>query len=160
MSEEQPYLSQPGVSEQLIVEAMLSNRESEHWKQCIEFVTRQVHLKAKNLPWDRQEEVIQEVMCRIFIHLPKFRFKCALKTWLFQIIGHCIVDEHRHLRHKERFHVPLIDPFTESDHESEELKTIAANFVSIEESFEKMEKMCNWVAALLDYANTHSHSKR
>jgi RNA polymerase sigma factor (sigma-70 family) len=160
MPGEQPYLPQPGVSEQAIVEEMLRNREAGHWKKCNEFVTRQVHLKAKNFSWSSQEEIIQEVMYRIARYLPNFRFECALKTWLFQIIGRCIVDEHRYLQHKERLQIPLVDTFTEADYEGEELKTIAANFISIEESFEISEKMRNVVTALLEYASTHANSMR
>src|SRR6266516_7947312 len=95
MPGEQPYLPQPGVSERLIVEEMLRNRDSEHWMQCDQFVKRQVYIKAKNLSWSSQEEVIQEVMYRIARNLPEFRFECAFKTWLYQIISSRIVDEHR-----------------------------------------------------------------
>lgn len=152
MSREYPYLFLPGVSEPEIIEEMLRNRDSEHWTKCYDFVTRKVHLRANNFSWSSQEEIVQEVMYKIYRYLPDFRFKCSFKSWLYYIIEHCIADEHRRLEHKERLHVPFVEIFTEGEHEGEELKGIATN--STEESFEKIEKWRNVVNAILEYANT------
>jgi RNA polymerase sigma factor (sigma-70 family) len=160
MSGEQPYLPRPGVSEREIVEEMRGNRNSEHWQQCLEFVRLQVSKKAKNLSWSSQEKIVQEVMYKIVKFLPDFRFECKLKSWLYPMIKNCTVDEYRRCLREDRLHVRLVATSTEGEHEGEELEKIAANSLSIEESFEINERMRNGMAALLEYANTHRNSVR
>jgi len=79
MPGEQPYLPRPGISEQSIVEEMMRNRDSEHWKPCNDFVKHQVYIRAKNSSWSSQEEIIQESMYRVARHLSDFRFEWLLK---------------------------------------------------------------------------------
>jgi RNA polymerase sigma factor (sigma-70 family) len=160
MAAEQPYIPRPGVSERAVVDEMVSNRESEHWKQCVAFVKKWVNIKASSLPWDSKEEVHQEVMGRISSHLPNFRFEGPLRAWVLQIISHCVVDEHRRIKHVASFQVLSLDKLIEDDPEGIEAKISKENSRSIEKSFERKEQMDEWVAALLAYANTRSNPVR
>src|SRR5438128_1358746 len=112
MSEDQPYLPRSGADERSIVDEMIHDRHSKHWDKCSEYVKRWVYAKAKNIPKNLQEEIIQEVLYKVTRYLPYFRFQCALKTWLNQIIEHCIIDG---LRNEGRSHFPLANQPNESD---------------------------------------------
>lgn len=154
MPEGQPYLPRSGVDERSIVEEMIRDQHSKHWDKCSVFVKRWVYAKAKDIPKDLQEEIIQEVLYRITRYLPHFRFQCALKTWLKPIIEHCIIDARRRLRNEGQSHFPLANPLNESDRDGQEFNMSTAK--SAEDAFEINDEIHNGVTALLEYANTHS----
>src|SRR6266581_2737426 len=151
MSNGQPYLPGSGMDERLVVEEMIRDRHSKHWEKYDKFVKRCVHAKAKNIPSNLQEDIIQEVMYKVTRYLPHFRFQCTLKTWLNQIIERCIIDAHRRLRNEGRLHSTLADPHNESDREGEGLNANEAK--SAENTFEINDEIRNGVTALLEYAN-------
>ncbi len=158
MPGEQPYLPEPGVDERSIIEEMIRNRDAKHWEKCNAFVMLHVYAKAKNILRSDQEEIIQDSMYKVTRYLPSFRFECTFRSWLYQIIEHCIADKYRKLRNEEWHHVPLTNPIDEKDHDGEELKAIEER--STEEVFEIHEKIRNGIAALLEYASTHSNPVR
>src|SRR5713101_4104241 len=160
MSEDQPYLPRPGADERLIVEEMIRDRHSKHWDKCSEFVKRWVYAKAKakNISKNLQEEIIQEVLCKVTKYLPHFRFQCAFKTWLNTIIERCIIDARRSLPNEGRSHFPLANPLNENDREGQELNTSTAK--SAEDTFETNDEIRNGVTALLEYTNAHSNPIR
>jgi RNA polymerase sigma factor (sigma-70 family) len=148
----------PGADERSIVEEMIRDRESQHWEACSEFVKRRVYAKAKNIPNNYRDEISQEAMCKIAKSLPTFQFQCALKTWLIPIIEHCIIDMHRKLRILGPFSVPLGDPLNENDREGEVIAVSEAR--SAEDMTMINAELRNAVAALVEYANSHSHPTR
>lgn len=162
MSGEQPYLPESGADERSIIEEMIRNRDSKHWKKCRDFVLWRVFAKAKNIPKDDQEEIVQEIMYKATRYLPRFRFECSFKTWLHQIIEHCITDKYRadnHNKFLNEEHVPSSnDPFDEKDGKAEEFGIIKEK--SAEEVFEIHDEIRNGVGALLEYARQHSNSIR
>jgi RNA polymerase sigma factor (sigma-70 family) len=158
MTEGKPSLPRSGADERSIVEEMIRDRHSKYWDKYSEFVKRCVYATAKNIPKNLQEEIIQEALYKVTRYLPHFRFQCALKTWLNQIIERCIIDAHRRLRNERRSHLPLANPLNESDREGEELNTSAAK--SAEDAFETNDEIRNGVTALLEYANAHSNPIR
>ena len=158
MSKDQPYLPRPGVDEKMIVDEMIREERLEHWEECYKFVMKCVYAKAKNMPPHHLDDIVQVIMIKITIYLLHFRFKCALKTWVNQIIEHQIIDEYRKLRN-EGPHLPFsLNPPGDPDGESQEPGTNEG--VSAEEAFEMQEKIRIGMAALLEYANTHANPVR
>lgn len=158
MSKDQPYLPRPGVDERVIVEEMIHGLHLEHWDECDKFVKQCVFAKAKNMPNHLLEDIVQEVMLKITKYLPHFRFQCALKTWINQIIEHQIIDEYRKLQNEGPHLLPSIDPSDEADVESLESNT--REIASVEDVFDMHEKIRIGLAALLEYADTHSNPTR
>src|SRR6266487_32437 len=157
MTKGKPNFPSPGVDERLVAEEMLRDRHSKLWEDCGEFVTRRVYAKAKNIS-NHQEEIIQEVMYKVTKYLPYFQFKCALKTWLYTIIEHCVIDMHRRPQNQERFNVPSSDPLNESDREDRCFKASKAK--SAEDVYMTNDELRNAMVALLEYANAHSNPIR
>lgn len=158
MSNGQPYLPRSGVDERVIIEEMIRDRHSKDWEACNNFVKRCVYSKAKNIPSNRHEDIIQEVMYKVTKYLPHFRFQCTFKTWLNQIIESCIINVYRRLQNERPYQSPLVDPPNESDSERE--GPHASEAKSAEEAFETNNEILNGIAALLEYANTHSNPIR
>lgn len=158
MSNGESYLLWSGMDERLVVEEMMRDSDSKHWEECSKFVKRCVYAKAKNIPSNLQEDIIQEVMYKVTKYLPHFRFQCTLKTWLNSIIVHYIIDTHRKLKNERQIHSTLADPSNENEREGEGFQE--NEVMSTEHVFEANDELRNGVAALLEYANTHSNPVR
>lgn len=158
MSNDQPYLPRPGADERLIVDEMMRDQHSEHWKECSNFVNHCVHAKATNIPIDYHEDIAQEVMYKIERGMPGFRFESTLKSWVNIISERTIIDMRRILQNAESTHVPLIDQIGENDREAESF--IASDVKSAEDTFMTNEEIRNGWAACLEYARTHANSDR
>ena len=148
----------PGADERLAVEKMIRDQNSEQWGECFKYVKRCVYSKAKNMPSHLLDDMIQEIMLKIMKYLPYFRFHCALKTWVYLIVRHHIIDEYRKLRNEGTYLSFSVNPIAETDGESQEPNL--GEGVSAEESFEIHEKIRMGIAALQEYANTTSNPTR
>ena len=158
MPNDQPYLPRPGIDEQMVVVEMLRNQHSPHWGECRNFVKRRVYAKAKDTSDSLCEDIIQEVMLRVWKYLPHFRFECTLKTWLAPIIDHCIVDVHRKPQNEVSYHFHFAISPSESDYEGEEPGT--GEEKSAEEIFIIDDEIDEGWAACLEYARTHANPIR
>jgi len=158
MTEDKPYLPGPEADERAVVEEMIRDPDSKHWEECNEFVKQRVYVKAKNIPSDFREEIIQEAMYKVAKYLPEFQFHCAFRTWLNPLITHSIIDMYRRLRKEREFTVFLGEPSHEDDSEDEPFPGSEAK--STEEIFMIHEELRNTLAALSEYANVHSNSTR
>lgn len=158
MPDDQPYLLHPGVGEQAIAAEMIRDKYSKHWEACRNFVNKHVHTKAKNIPIDLRDDVVQEVMYKVRRGLPGFRFESTLKGWVNIIIERCIIDTRRRLQHEEITHVALIEQPNEGDHEGERFTT--SEVKSAEDSFLTNEEIRSGWAACLEYVSTHAHFER
>lgn len=156
--ETQPSLPWPGADERAVVGEMLGNPDSQLWEECSNFVQRCVHARARNIPTNFREEIIQEVMYKVTKYLPDFHFQCSLKSWLYPIIEHCIIDVHRWRQNEGRFNVPLSDPLDANDKEVEGLN--ASGALSAEDVSLVNDDLRNALTALLEYTNAHSHPMR
>lgn len=158
MSKDQPYLPRPGVGELVIVNEMIRDLSHEHWEGCYTFVKKAVYVRTRDILHDFRDDIVQDIMVKIAKYLPYFRFQCALKTWVNQIIEHHIIDELRK-RRSDKPHLPIIvDPPDEADGES--LKSGTSEVFSAEDTFEIHEHIRVGMAALLEYANTHANPTR
>jgi len=148
----------PGMDERSVIEEMLRDRLSQHWEACSLVVKQRVYARARNIPANRQEEIIQEVMVKVVRYLPGFHFNCSLKTWLGFIIESCIIDVHRNLRNEGQFSAPLGDSLNENEREGD--LSILSETWSAENTFMLNEELRNAVAALWEYTNAHSNPIR
>ena len=148
----------PGTDERSVVEEMLRDRDSKHWEECRKVVKQRVYVRAKNIPTNRREEIIQEVMVKIVRYLPGFHFHCALKTWLSLIIESCIVDVYRNLRNEGQFFGLPGDTLNENDYECE--SGILNEARSAEDTFILSEELRSAITALWEYAGMHSNPTR
>jgi RNA polymerase sigma factor (sigma-70 family) len=155
MSEGKSIFPWSGADERSIVEEMIRNGDSWHWDECRRYVQQYVRTK-KVVSVDNQEEVIQEVMCRVARGLPDFRFGCAFKTWLITIIERCTIDMYRKSQHEGKFHIPLDNSPGENEGEA-----IALNEArSPEHAAIVIDELRAALAALLEYADTYSNPAR
>jgi len=62
MTEGKSYLPWPGADDRIVVEEMLRDHSSGQWHECYIFVRKLVHAKAKNIPKDHWEDIVQDAM--------------------------------------------------------------------------------------------------
>jgi RNA polymerase sigma factor (sigma-70 family) len=158
MTDGKPSFPGTGADERLVVAEMIRDPYSKHWEECNKLVKRCVYAKAKNILSHLQDDIVQEAMYKVAKYLPRFRFQCALKTWVNQIVEGCIIDAHRWLQNKGRSHPPLADASNEGNREGESLSLGEAK--SAEGVFEVNDEIRKGIAALQEYVNTHSNKRR
>jgi RNA polymerase sigma factor (sigma-70 family) len=150
----------PGADERSVVEEMLQDRDSRHWEECRKKVKQRVYVRAKNIPTNRRDEIIQEVMVKIVRYLPGFHFHCTLKIWLSFIIESCIIDVHRNVRNEGQLLARPEDVLNEHEYEDEDESGILSEAWSAEDTFLLNEELRNAVAALWEYAGMHANPTR
>ncbi len=150
----------PGTNERSTVKEMLQDPDSKFWEECSKFVKRRVYSKAKNIPIDYHDEIVQDVLCKLARYLPDFHFQCSLKTWLNLIIERCTIDQYRKLQHEDEIRSPLVerDPSDESEYENDALAS--AENPSTEDIALSNEYVHEAIAALFEYATLHSNPTR
>src|SRR6266699_2226514 len=117
MTEGKPYLPWPGADDIIVIEEMLRDSKSGQWYECREFVKNYVQVRAKNIPQDHWEDIIQDTMIQINKYLLTFKYQCRFKTWLFVIVRHCIIDAHRKFKYAGQFTAHLDDPHDDVESE-------------------------------------------
>jgi|SRR5579859_3258854 len=158
MTEGKPYLPWPGADDRIVVEEMLRDSQSGQWFECREFVKRHVQVKAKNIPQDQWEDIVQEVMIRVDKSLRNFQFQCALRTWLFFIVRSCIIDAHRRFTHAGQFMASLGDPHDDLEREGD---AFTANMQgTVEDQCITRDELNKALAALQEYVSTHANPLR
>lgn len=158
MPKDQPYLQQAGKDERAIVAEMLRDQHSSHWNECRNFVQRRIYARVKDTSNGLREDIIQEVMLRVWKYLPHFRFESTLRTWVITIIERCIIDVYRKPQSVVPYHFHLPLAAGDSDYESEE--PAASEERSAEDAFITNDEIDEGWAALLEYVNTHANRRR
>lgn len=85
------------LNETAIIDAMIADRNSEHWQTCSDFVRYYLGKQFPNLPSRTQEEVVQDTLLSVYKALPSFRRQSKLTTWIVSIAYHRAIDAFRHL---------------------------------------------------------------
>lgn len=154
------HLPWPGADDRTLIENMLRDPQSEHWTKCREYVEKLVHKRATNIPRDFWDDIIQEAMIKIDKSLPTFQYRCSLKTWLFGIVGSCIIDDHRKITRIKTF-IALPTDFSTS-HEDGEANDVFSMHLSrtTEEDFMMIDELKQAIAALREYITTHKKPER
>jgi RNA polymerase sigma factor (sigma-70 family) len=152
------YPPWPGTDDNIVVQEMLRDHSSGQWHECREYVRKLVHVKAKNIPEDYREDIIQDAMMRIAKSLATFQLQCAFKTWIFGIVHSCIIDAYRKSRRVGQFTTPLNDIDVEGEHESNMLTMHAT--ISVEDKCILDEQLLRVWEALQEYVSTHANPTR
>ncbi len=158
MTDRKPHLLWPGANERAIVAEMLRDGKSGQWFECREFVRKIIEGRAKNIPPERRDDIVQDVMIRVDHYLPDFQFRCSLKTWLFIIIQSCIADSHRKLTHDSE-HVTSLVASSQDPEQEDGILTVPAP-VTVEDEYIVRDELAKALAALQEYISTHPHPDR
>ena len=152
------YLPWPGADDRIVVEEMLRDRSSGQWHECYIFVSKLVHVQAKNIPKDHLEDIVQDAMIRIHKYLSNFQYHCAFRTWLFGIVRSCIIDDYRKSTRAGPHMVPLGDPHEDAEHEGDAFTTNAT--LTVEEAFIVRDELDKALTALQEYVSIHANPIR
>ena len=158
MTEGNSYLPWTGANERIVVAEMLRDPISGHWYECHELVKKRVQARAKNIPQNDWDDIVQDAMTRINRFLPTFQFRCGLRTWIFGIVLSCIIDTYRKTPRTVQF-VPLPDdPHNDAEHESTTFPV--KNTLTAEDVCIMRDDVRNALAALAEYVSMHKNEAR
>lgn len=158
MTQDNPYFVWPEDDDKVVVNEMLQDSTSIHWRKCQEFVKRRVPTLAKNIPSDQWDDIVQDTMLRIHKSLPTFKFECKLKNWLYKPLRSSIVDAHRRLTRSGQPEAYLVESPEDLDYGGED--SAARHLLSVEDEFMIRDELEQAFAALLEYVDTHANSLR
>ena len=158
MTEDKPFHPWPGTDDRIVVQEMLRDRSSGQWYECREFIKKLVQVKAKNIPKDHWEDIIQDAMIRLDKSLATFQFHCAFTTWIFNIVRSCIIDAYRQSRRTGQFTTPLSDPDDGVEHEGDTFNVNAPEIV--EDLCITHDELNKAITALQEYVSTHANPIR
>lgn len=157
------HVSELVKDEEAIILEMLNDCESPYWKECLLLVQKRVYGKAKNIPGDDWDDIVQEVMIKVVKNLPSFRLECTFRSWLYQIVTNSIRDMYRaHKRHDPSGEVECqktsLVSWDDGDFEIEEHLAIKA--ASVEDTSIRKEEVRECWEAAREYAFTHRKAAR
>lgn len=93
----------PNDKEQTIIKGLIDSNENvqkEFLKQYYESILRYLFYNKKVKNQHDAEEIINDTFFLAFRGIKKFKKKSSLKTWLFQIANHAVVDFYRSSRNR------------------------------------------------------------
>lgn len=158
MIEGKPDLPWPGADDRAVVEEMLRDAKSGQWYECNEFVKKLVQARAKNIPIDYWDDVVQDAMIRVDKFLPTFKYQCALRTWLFGIVRSSIIDAYRKFKRVGRFTVPPGDPHDDVEQQGDASTVHRPG--TVEDACIMHDELDKAMVALHEYLSTHANSLR
>jgi RNA polymerase sigma factor (sigma-70 family) len=158
MAEENPYLPWPGVDDKVVVEEMQRDTTSARWNECYEFVSKLVQLRAKNIPQDQWDDIIQDAMLRTRHSLPTFQFQCKLKNWIYSIVGTAIIDAHRRHKRVEKHTNSLDERQEDVEHDSDIHPLLASS--TVEDQCIINDELAEALVRLRKYLSAHAHTQR
>lgn len=157
-------LNRSGQDEGLIIDDMLTNRDSPYWEQYQEYVSYLVKRQAANLHIDSHEDITQEAMYRLMHNLPMFRREAKLTTWIALIVRSCIVEAYRKAGRASMIQIPTPeDTFDDSEDQIDNPNYLSSEFVSSlssEASAVTKEELQKATSALEEYIETHKNKER
>jgi RNA polymerase sigma factor (sigma-70 family) len=158
MTEGKSYLPWPGADDRIVVEEMLRDRSSGQWYECYIFVSKLVHVQAKNISNDHWDDIVQDAMIRLDKSLAIFQYHCAFRTWIFGIVRSCIIDDYRKSTSAGPHMVPLGDPHEDAEHERD---AFTANAIrTVEDTCITHDELDKALAALQEYVSLHANPIR
>jgi RNA polymerase sigma factor (sigma-70 family) len=158
MTEGKPYLPWPGADDRIVVEEMLRDRSSGQWYECYIFVSKLVHVQAKNISNDHWDDIVQDAMIRLDKSLAIFQYHCAFRTWIFGIVRSCIIDVYRKSRRAAQYMAPLSDPHDDVEHEGDGFSTNTPR--TVEDMCITRDELDKALLALQEYVSIHANSRR
>ena len=158
MTKDKSYLSRQATDDKIRVAEMLRDSSSGQWYECYVFVNRLVQLQAHNISTNHWDDIVQDAMIRIHKYLPTFQFQCAFKTWIFNIVRSCIIDDYRKSIRAGQIMIPLGDSHDDFELEGD-MPTVNAPG-TVEDVCIIRDELHKALAALLEYVSLHSNPTR
>jgi RNA polymerase sigma factor (sigma-70 family) len=158
MIEGKPYLPWPGADDRIVIEEMLRDRSSGQWRECYIFVSKLVHVQAKNISNDHWDDIVQDVMIRIHKYLSNFQYQCAFRTWLFVIVHNYISDVYRKSTREGKYITPFGDPHDDVEHEGDGFSKNTLG--TVEDICITRDELDKALAALQEYVSLHANPIR
>jgi RNA polymerase sigma factor (sigma-70 family) len=158
MTEGKPYLPWPGADDRIVVEELLRDPNSGQWYECHEFVKKLVQARAKNIPRDYWDDVVQDAMIRIEKFLPTFKYQCTLRTSLFGIVRSSIIDAYRKFKRVGQFIALPGDPHDDVEQPGD-VSTVHRP-ATVEDECIIHDELDKAMIALHEYLSTHANSLR
>ena len=148
----------PGADDRIVVQEMLRDGSSGQWYECREFIKKLVQAKAKNIPKDHWEDIIQDAIMRLDKTLANFQHHCAFTTWIFNIVRSCIIDTHRQYKRAGQHTAPLGDLHDDVEREGDAFATNARQ--TVEEVCITRDELDEALTALREYVSLHANPTR
>ena len=158
MTKEKSYPQRSTPDDKIVVEEMLRDHSSGQWHECYVLVVRLVQQKAHNISPNHWEDIAQEAMMRVHKYLPTFKFQCSLKTWIYNIVHSCVIDDYRKSNRAGQFMMPLND--SQDDFELDGDIRVANVPSTLEDECIIRDELREAFAALLEYVSLHSNEER
>ncbi len=158
MAEENPYLPWTGVDDRAVVEEMQRDITSARWNECYEFVRKLVQLRAKNIPQDQWDDIIQDAMLRTRHSLSTFQFQCKFKNWIFNIVRTAVIDAHRRYKRTEEHTTSLDDRQEDIEHDSDTHTPLTSS--TVEDQCIINDELAEAIVKLQEYLSNHAHPGR
>lgn len=157
-------LNWPGPDENAVINEMLKNPDSPHWRWCQDYVTRLVMKQAVNIPIDQREEITMNAMYRIVRYLPDFKRQSRLTTWIGAIVRSCIVEAFRETRRDSATLIPTPeDAFDDAEDELDNPEYLSPEFVTSlpsETNILIQEELQEIAAAVQEFVALHANQER
>ena len=141
---------------------MLENRDLAHWEKCSEFmkwlIIKEAGKYSTPITADLVDEIKQNAMLSVVIHLPHFRFESKLTTWLIPIARTRTIDALRSHTRNLRTNTPMNNLM-----EDEESEVVAYEYEMpkiLEEEYLRSEELLEVVAEISAYFDSHAKSER
>jgi RNA polymerase sigma factor (sigma-70 family) len=153
-----PFLLWPRDGDKVVVEEMLRDQSSERWQECWEFVRKRVLAGASDIAQHEMDDIVQDIMMRVYKSLSTFRFESRLSTWIFRITQSCIKDVYRKRKRAEQSATALGNP-----HDAAELEPSipTPDMLKKAEDLGLLRDELNiGLAALKEFVDTHNHPGR
>lgn len=158
MTEGKPYLPWLGSDDRIVVEEMLRDPLSEQWYECREFVKKCIYKRAKNIPKDNWDDIVQDAMMRVNKFLPTFRYQCAFRTWLFNISHSSIIDAFRKFAREGQHTASSGDQHNNAEQEDDVYTATSPG--SVEDKCITQVELSEALAALQEYVSLHANPVR
>ena len=75
-----------------VIEALRTNKNSEHWKPCVEYLLEFLAHSFRNVPLQTREDAAQEAALLIQRNLSTFRHESRFTTWATNIARNAMID--------------------------------------------------------------------
>lgn len=92
MTEGKPRNRWSELNDMVVIQAMLTNRDSEHWDTCSKFIRYYIDKQFSNLPPHLKDEAVQETLLSAHRGLSTFRYQSKFTTWLAAIARNRAID--------------------------------------------------------------------
>jgi len=158
MTQDKPYPQRSTTDDKIVVEEMLRDHSSGQWHECYVLVMGLVQRKAHNISINHWEDIAQEAMMRVHKYLPTFKFQCSLKTWIYNIVQSCVIDDYRKSIRTVQYMMPPSD--SQDDFELDADIPVANVPVTLEDECIIRAELREAFAALLEYVSLHANVER